>query len=380
MKNHHHQASHMRKKPNSYSIGIEEEYMIVDPETGELSSAVEDIIKGGVDKLGNQITTEMLQCQVEVATPVCESIQDARAHIIHARKVVHEVAQKHGLAIIAAGTHPFSKWSKQNITERTRYLGLVTENKVLARQLLICGMHMHIELEDDDLRIDLMNQLSYFCPHLLALSASSPFWEGYDTGLQSYRSVVFEALPRTGIPPMLRSWGEYMEYIDVAIKTNCIDEPTKIRWDLRPSPRYPTLEFRITDVCTKVDEAIAICALKVALVAKLLKLRRNNMSWRVYRKELIQENKWRAVRYGLNGNLLDLGKKKEVDARKLIFELLTFVDDVLDEVGIREEVSYIHNILTGGNSADRQVKCFEQTGDVKSVVDLLIKETIEGVV
>jgi glutamate---cysteine ligase / carboxylate-amine ligase len=370
----------MRKKTNSYSIGIEEEYMIVDPETGELSSAVEDIIKGGVDKLGNQITTEMLQCQVEVATPVCESIQDAREHILHARRVVHEVAQKHGLAIIAAGTHPFSKWSNQNITERTRYLGLVTENKVLARQLLICGMHMHIGIDDDDLRIDLMNQLSYFCPHLLALSASSPFWEGYDTGLQSYRSVVFEALPRTGIPPMLRSWGEYMEYIDVAMKTNCIDEPTKIRWDLRPSPRYPTLEFRITDVCTKVDEAIAICALKVALVAKLLKLRRNNMSWRVYRKELNQENKWRAVRYGLNGNLLDLGKKKEVEAKKLIFELLTFVDDVLDEVGIREEVSYIHNILTGGNSADRQLRCFEQTGDVKSVVDLLIKETIEGVV
>ncbi|HAC16030.1 MAG TPA: carboxylate-amine ligase [Bacteroidetes bacterium] len=370
----------MGKKPNSFSIGIEEEYMIVDPETGELSSAVENIIKDGVDKLGNHITTEMLQCQVEVATPICESIHEARAQIIHARKVVHEVAQKHGLAIIAAGTHPFSKWANQNITERTRYLGLVTENKVLARQLLICGMHMHIGIDDDDLRIDLMNQLSYFCPHLLALSASSPFWEGYDTGLQSYRSVVFEALPRTGIPPMLRSWGDYMEYIDVAMKTNCIDEPTKIRWDLRPSPRYPTLEFRITDVCTKVDEAIAICALKVALVAKLLKLRRNNMSWRVYRKELIQENKWRAVRYGLNGKLLDLGKKKEVDAKKLIFELLTFVDDVLDEVGIREEVSYIQYILSTGNSADRQLRCFEKNGTMKSVVDQLIRETTEGVI
>jgi carboxylate-amine ligase len=370
----------MKKKPNSISIGIEEEYMIVDPQTGELSSAVEHILKDGVDKLGNQITTEMLQCQVEVATPICESIQEARAQIIHARKVVHEVAQKHGLNIIAAGTHPFSKWANQNITERTRYLGLVTENKVLARQLLICGMHMHIEIEDDDLRIDLMNQLSYFCPHLLALSASSPFWEGYDTGLQSYRSVVFESLPRTGIPPMLRSWGDYMEYIDVAIKTNCIDEPTKIRWDLRPSPRYPTLEFRISDVCTKVDEAIAICALKIALVAKLLKLRRNNMSWRVYRKELIQENKWRAVRYGLNGKLLDLGKKKEVDAKKLIFELLTFVDDVLDEVGIREEVAYIHNILSEGNSADRQIRCFEKTRDMKKVVQQLIEETMQGVV
>ncbi|KPP98413.1 MAG: carboxylate-amine ligase YbdK [Bacteroidetes bacterium HLUCCA01] len=369
----------MSRQINNFSIGIEEEYLIVDPNTGELSSAIENILKDGHDKLGNHIATEMLQCQVEVATPVADSIQEAREKIIHARKTVHDIAQSHGLAIIAAGTHPFSKWANQNITERTRYLGLVTENKVLARQLLICGMHMHVGLEDDDLRIDLMNQLSYFCPHLLALSASSPFWDGYDTGLQSYRSVVFEALPRTGIPPRLRSWGDYMEYIDVAMKTNCIDEPTKIRWDLRPSPKFPTLEYRICDVCTKVDEAIAICALKIALVAKLLKLRRNNMSWRVYRKELIQENKWRAVRYGLNGKLLDLGRKREVDAKKLIFELLTFVDDVLDEVGIRDEVSYIHNIVTEGNSADRQLRVFEQTGEMKAVVDHLIKETVQGV-
>lgn len=365
---------------NSFSIGIEEEYLIVDPETGELSSAIENILKDGIDKLGNQITTEMLQCQIEVATPICGTIQEARERIVHARRTVHEIAQSHGLAIIAAGTHPFSKWANQNITERTRYLGLVTENKVLARQLLICGMHMHIGIEDDDLRIDLMNQLSYFCPHLLALSTSSPFWDGYDTGLSSYRSVVFEALPRTGIPPRLHSWADYMDYIDACIKTNCFDEPTKIRWDLRPSPKYPTLEFRICDVCTKVDEAIAICALKVALVAKLLKLRRNNMSWRVYRKELNQENKWRAVRYGLNGKLLDLGKKREVEAKKLIFELLTFVDDVLDELNLRDDVSYIHNIITGGSSSDRQVRCFEETGSMKAVVDQLIRETIEGVV
>jgi len=369
-----------KSKPvNSFSIGIEEEYLIVDPKTGELSSAVENILKDGMDKLGNQITTEMLQCQVEVATPVSESIAEARQRIVHARRTVHEIAQSHGLAIIAAGTHPFSKWSTQTITERTRYLGLVTENRVLARQLLICGMHMHVGIEDDDLRIDLMNQLSYFCPHLLALSASSPFWDGYDTGLQSYRSVIFEALPRTGIPPQLRSWGDYMEYIDVAIRTNCIDEPTKIRWDLRPSPKYPTLEFRICDVCTKIDEAIAICALKLALVGKLLKLRRNNMSWRVYRKELIQENKWRAVRYGLNGKLLDLGKKREIEAKKLIFELLTFVDDVLDEMDIREEVMYIHNIIAEGTSADRQLRCYQETGDFKAVVDQLISETIEGI-
>lgn len=369
----------MAKPSTNFTIGVEEEYLIVDPATGELSSAVEIFLKDGKDKLGNNITTEMLQCQVEVGTPVCTSLQDARVHLRHARKTVHEIAQANGLNIIACGTHPFSKWTNQAITERTRYEGLVLENKVLARQLLICGMHLHVGIEDDDLRIDMMNQLSYFCPHLLALSTSSPFWDGYETGLKSYRSVVFEALPRTGIPPTLRSWGDYMEYLDVAISTNCFDEPTKIRWDLRPSPRYPTLEFRITDVCTKLDEAMAIVALKVALVAKLLKLRRNNMSWRVYRKELIQENKWRAVRWGLDGKLLDLGKKKEVDAKKLIWELLAFVDDVVDDIDARDEISYIHTILEKGTSADRQLAVFHKTGSSKAVVDQLIRETMDGV-
>jgi carboxylate-amine ligase len=369
----------MAKPTIPFTIGVEEEYMIVDPKTGELSSAVEFFLKDGKDKMGNTITTEMLQCQVEVGTPICTSIQEAHDQLKHARRTVHEIAQEHGLNIIACGTHPFSKWTNQAITERTRYEGLVLENKVLARQLLICGMHMHVGIEDNDLRIDLMNQLSYFCPHLLALSTSSPFWDGYDTGLKSYRCVVFEALPRTGIPPTLRSWGDYMEYLDVAISTNCFDEPTKIRWDLRPSPRYPTLEFRIADVVTRLDEAVAICALKVALVAKLLKLRRNNMSWRVYRKELIQENKWRAVRWGLDGKMLDLGKKKEVDARALIFELLSFVDDVVDDIGAREEIAVIHNILRHGTSSDRQLATFYSTNDPKAVVDQLIKETMEGV-
>jgi carboxylate-amine ligase len=329
---------------------------------------------------GPSITTELMQCQVEVGTEVCTSIEQARAQIISARRTIHEMVSKHGLRMIAAGTHPFSKWHNQNVTVRDGYMGLEVENQILARQLLICGMHMHIGLPNDDLRIDLMNQLSYFCPHLLALSTSSPYWAGMDTGLMSYRSVVFETLPRTGIPPNLRSWNDYMEYIDIALKTNCIDEPTKIRWDLRPSPKFPTLEYRICDVCTKVEDAIAICSLKVALVAKLLKLRRNNMSWRTYRKELIQENKWRAVRYGLNGKLLDLGKQKEMPAKQLIFELLTFVDDVVDDLELRDEISRIHSILHHGTSADRQRRKYEETNDFREVVLMLADETIEGVV
>lgn len=368
----------MPKSSYEFTIGVEEEYQIVDPETRELSSSIEHILEDGKDSLGNQVTAELMQCQVEIGTRVCSSIQEAREQIVAVRRTVNDIAQKHGKCIIAAGTHPFSEWSKQDMTHRARYRGLELENRVLARQLLICGMHMHIGIEDDDTRIDLMNQLSYFCPHLLCLSTSSPFWSGYDTGLKSYRSVIFECLPRTGIPPVFRSWNDYQEYLQVMVDTNCIDEPTKIRWDLRPSPKFPTLEFRIADVCTKVDETIALCAVKVALVAKLMKLRRNNQSWRIYRKELIQENKFRALRYGFDGKILDLGRHREVETRKLIFELLTFIDDVVDDLGIREEVSYVHNILAEGTSADRQLRVFKETGDMKAVVDMLIEETMEG--
>ncbi len=369
----------MPKTSYNYTIGIEEEYQIVDPETRELSSGIENILKDGKDDLGNQVTAELMQCQVEVGTPICHSLQEAREQIKHVRGELDRIARKHGLRIMAAGTHPFSRWEDQHLTQRERYFGLEIENKVLARQLLICGMHMHIGIEEPDARIDLMNQLSYFCPHLLCLSTSSPFWMGMDTGLKSYRSVIFECLPRTGIPPVFRSWNDYQEYLDISVETNCIDEPTKIRWDLRPSPKFPTLEFRIADVCTKIDEAIAVCAVKIALVAKLTRMRRNNQSWRIYRNELIQENKFRALRYGLKGKLLDLGRKREIEAKNLIFELLTFVDDVVDDLGVREEISYIHNILAYGSSADRQIEKFKETGDLKAVVDMLIDETVEGI-
>ena len=361
-----------------YTIGIEEEYQIVDPETGELASAVESLLAEGKKELGGQVTTEMMQCQIEIGTKVCSTIKEARQQIVDIRGCLHRIAEKYGLNIIAAGTHPFSEWHKQHITDRSRYMGLMMENQLLARQLIICGMHMHIGIEDKDLRVDMMNQLRYFCPHLLALSTSSPFWGGEDTGLKSYRSVIFERLPRTGIPPLMRSWSEYQEFLDVSTATGSIDEPTKIRWDIRLSPKYPTLEYRIADVCTKVDEAIAVCALKVALVAKLLKLRRNNMQWREYRKEFLMENKWRAVRWGIDGKLIDFGKAREIPAKRLIFELLTFVDDVVDDLGIQDEISYVHTILEEGTSADRQLKKFKETGSMKAVVDMLIEETKEG--
>jgi carboxylate-amine ligase len=248
----------------------------------------------------------------------------------------------------------------------------------VARRLLIFGMHVHIGIEDKELMIDVMNQARYFMPHVLALSTSSPFWQGRETGLKSYRSVIFEDLPRTGLPPTFSSWADYQSLVDILIKTHCIEDPTKIWWDIRPHPKFPTLEFRIADICTRVDEAVCIAALYLAIVGKLIKLRQNNQSWRYYRHHLITENKWRAVRYGIDGNLIDFGQEQEVPLRFLAVELLELVDDVLDELDIRAEAEYVHTILENGTSADRQLTTYRQTGDLNAVVDRLVKETKEG--
>jgi carboxylate-amine ligase len=298
--------------------------------------------------------------------------------VIRLRSTVFEVAQKNGLKVAAASTHPFSRWSTQEVTARERYLKHMAELAYIANRMLIFGMHVHVGIEDKELRVEIMDQARYFLPHLLALSTSSPFWHGLDTGLKSYRSIVFENLPRSGPPPAFASWNDYEGFVETLLKTGCIEEPTRIWWDIRPHPKFPTLEFRVTDICTKVDEAICLAALIVAIVAKLIRLRQNNQSWRRYRYHLITENKWRAARYGLDGKLIDFGKKMEVPARDLMLELLDFVDDVLDELEIREEVAYTHTILEGGTSADRQLKKYAETGDLKAVVDQVIEETHEG--
>lgn len=248
----------------------------------------------------------------------------------------------------------------------------------LARRMLIFGMHVHVGIEDKELLIDVMNQARYFLPHLLALTTSSPFWQGRETGLKSYRTVIFESLPRTGLPPNLTSWADYNGFIDTLVKTGCIDEPTKIWWDIRPHPKFPTLEFRICDVCTRVDEVICVAAVLQALVAKLIKLRQDNRSWRPYRHHLIAENKWRAVRYGLDGKLIDFGKKLEVPLRELALEVLELVDDVVDELGSRKDLEYLHTVLAEGSSADRQLATYHETGDFKAVVDRLARESREG--
>ena len=360
------------------TIGIEEEYQIIDPESRGLTSYVQELLDQGRLVLQDQIQPELMQSQIEVGSKICRNMSEARHELKRLRSTVCNIAENNGLKVVAASTHPFSKWSTQDVTAGERYTKLQQDMAEVARRLLIFGMHVHVGIDDRELMIDVMNQSIYFMPHILALSTSSPFWHGRDTGLKSYRSVIFENLPRSGLPPTFASWADCQSYLDTLITTGCIDEPTKIWWDVRPHPKYPTLEFRVADVCTRVEEALCITGLLVAIVAKLIQLRSNNLSWRTYRRHLIDENKWRAVRYGIDGNLIDFGKRSEVPMRFLALELLEWIDDVVDEIGVRREVEYVHDILNGGTSADRQIKCYRETESFEAVIDHLAKETRES--
>jgi carboxylate-amine ligase len=364
----------------SLTIGIEEEYQIIDPTTWELRSYITQILEEGKLTLREQVKAELHQSMVEVGTAVCRTPAEARAELVRLRRHVMELAAKHNLVIAAAGTHPFSSWETQEITPFERYLGVKQDMQDLAQQLLIFGTHVHIGIEDKDFLVDAMNVARYFAPHVLALSCSSPFWEGRKTGLQSYRSIIFRHFPRSGIPPRFESWAELSQMVDTLVRTNCIPDGTKLWWDIRPNWKFPTLEFRICDVCTRVDEAVCIAALFQAIIAKLWKLRRDNLTFRVYPTALIEENKWRAVRYGLHGKMLDLGKQRDVPVRDLLHELIDwFLRDTIDDLGTRNEVSYAYRILENGTSADRQQRVFDQTNDPKAVVQHLVNETREGI-
>ncbi len=366
-------------KPPSLTIGIEEEYQIIDPETRELKSYITEILKEDSVVLG-EVKPELHQSMVEVGTRVCRTPAEVRAELVRLRGMVMGLAAKKGLRIAAAGSHPFSSWMTQEITPLERYVGVREDLQDLAQRLLIFGTHVHIGIEDREFLIDAMNVCRYLLPHVLALSTSSPFWMGRNTGLKSYRSVVFRNFPRTGIPPTMGSWYEFEQLANVMVSTGCIPNASKIWWDVRPSWHYPTLEFRICDVCTRVDEAVCIGAIFQAIIAKLWRLRRDNMTWREYAVGLIEENKWRAIRYGLDGRLIDFGKREEFPARDLIRELIEwFLGDVVDELGTRAEVEYAYRILAEGTSADRQLATFRRTGDLHAVVDQLVAETAEGV-
>jgi len=364
---------------DQFTLGIEEEFQIVDPVTRELRSHVSEILDEGRMLLGEQIKPEMIQSQIEVGTGICKNIQEARADITNLRSVISTLAHKNGLQIVAASTHPISRWQDQKIFDDDRYELLVQELQTVARSLLIFGVHVHVGVADRERQIHIMNASRYFLPHVLALSTSSPFWMGHNTGLKSYRSEVFKQFPRTDIPDHFDSYPGFQRYVDLLIKTGCINDGKKIWWDCRPHPHFPTLEFRICDIPSRVDDTIAIAALFQAIVAKLYLLMDRNLGFRLYRRMLIQENKWRAVRYGLQGKMIDFGKNKEVPVVDLIRELLDFVDDVVDELDSRKEIEHIHTILERGTSADEQLRVYNETHDLKAVVARLIELTAENV-
>jgi glutamate---cysteine ligase / carboxylate-amine ligase len=368
----------MSGENHTYTLGIEEEFAIVDPETRELRSHIQEILEGGKVMLKEQIKPEMHQSVVELGTEICDSISCARDHVVELRSKLAQLAGNSGLKIASVGTHPFSHWRDQLITQGERYREIVKDMQQLARANLIFGLHVHVGIPNRESAIHVMNQARYFLPHIYALSVNSPFWVGQDTGLKGYRLKVFERFPRTGIPDAFESLSEYEDYCKLLVKTGCIDNPKKIWWDIRLHPVFDTLEVRVCDAQSRVDDTLAVAALIQAVIAKLYKLLQRNTTFRVYRRRLLDENRWRASRYGIDGKLIDFGRETEVETRGLLNELLEFVSTEVNELGSKKEMAHIERIMREGTGADRQLAAFARSQDMKSVVDQIVAETYEG--
>jgi carboxylate-amine ligase len=363
---------------SNFTIGIEEEYMVIDPNSRELKSHEQKIVTEGQKVIRDKVKAEMHQAVVEVGTDVCRDVHEARKDVANLRKTISHIAGDLGFRVGAAGTHPFSHWESQLITDHVRYNEIVNELQEAARSNLIFGLHVHVGMESREMANHIANSTRYFLPHIYALSTNSPFWEGRQTGYKSYRTKVFDKFPRTGIPETFESIEAYDNFVKLLVRTNCIDNAKKIWWDLRVHPFFNTVEFRICDVPMTVDETICIAALFQAICAKIYKLRLRNMNYIQYSRALINENKWRASRYGIDGHLIDFGKEEEVNTRVLIHELLDFVDDVVDPLGCREEARYAIKMLETGTGADRQLKVYEESGNLIDVVDYIQKQFLAG--
>jgi carboxylate-amine ligase len=363
----------------SFTIGIEEEYQTIDPVTRDLRShiATEMLAKGKL-RLEERVKAEMHQSVVEVGTRICRTVGEARQDLYDLRRQMIGLAREHGLVLVAGATHPFADWRSQEIYPDPRYAQVVEDLQLVARANLIFGLHVHIGVEDREAAMRIMNSMRYFLPHILAISTNSPFWRGMKTGLKSYRAKVFDKFPRTNIPDSFASFSEYENFVNLLIKTKCLDNGKRIWWDIRPHPFFNTVEVRVCDIPMRAEETVAIAALIQATAAKLHLLHERNQDWRQYSRALIMENKWRAVRYGLDGKLIDFGKETEVDERELILEYLDFVNEVVDELESRDAIDYIHTILRDGTGADRLLRKFEETGDLKAVVDYMAEETQVG--
>jgi glutamate---cysteine ligase / carboxylate-amine ligase len=364
-------------RDHTFTLGIEEEFQIIDPETRELRSHIQQILGEGKVTLKEQIKPEMHQSVVELGTDICHDVHDARDQVIRLRSELATMAGRSGLKIASAGTHPFSHWFDQDITEGERYAEIVKDMQQVARANLIFGLHVHVGIPDRNVAIHVMNQARYFLPHLYAVSTNSPFWVGRNTGLKGYRLKVFERFPRTGMPDAFESLSEYEDFLKLLIKTGCVDNAKKIWWDIRLHPFFDTLEIRVCDAQSRVDDTMALAALIQAIVVKLHKLQHNNLTFRIYRRRLIDENRWRASRYGIDGRMIDFGREAEVNTRELLNELLEFVSTEVDELGSSSEMAHVEKILREGTGADRQLVAWERQHNMYDVVDMLVDETYE---
>ncbi|MBB3263624.1 carboxylate-amine ligase [Azospirillum sp. OGB3] len=372
----------------AFTLGLEEEYLLVDRSSRDIArNPPDEMLEACQEQAPGQIHPEFLRCQIEVGTPVCANLKEARAELARLRATVAGVARAHNLAPIAASTHPFAAWEPQKHTNRDRYNMLARDLGAPARRLMICGMHVHVGIEDDDLRIDLMNQVRYFLPHLLALSTSSPFWRGQDMQRKSYRLAVWNELPRTGMPDSFQSFGEYQQQVNVLVNAGIIEDASKLWWDIRPSQRFPTLEMRITDVCTRLDDAVTVAALFRCLLRMLWRLRLRNVTWRPYKNLLIGENRWRAQRYGLDEGLVDFGRGTIVPYADLMEELIELTREDAERFDCAAEVANARDIIRRGTSAHRQVAIYREALEqgatgweaLAQVVDWLAEETMVGV-
>jgi len=364
----------------SFSLGIEEEYQTIDPVTRDLRSHIQtEMLEQGKLRLQERVKAEMHTSVVEVGTRVCRNIDEAREDIYELRREMIKLARENGLVLVAGATHPFADWRTQEIYPDPRYAQVVKDLQLVARSNLIFGLHVHVGIEDHEAAIRIMNSLRYFLPHIMALATNSPFWLGMNTGYKGYRAKVFEHFPRTGIPDEFKSYSEFENYVSLLVRTNCIDNAKKIWWDIRPHPFFNTVEVRACDIPLRAEETVAIAALIQATAAYLYKLHEANQDFRQYARPLLMENKFRAVRYGLDGKLIDFGKQQEVPLRDLMEEYLALIDPVVDELGSREAIDCIRKIMATGTGADRQLKVFEESGgDLKAVVDYMAKETAAG--
>lgn len=370
-----------------FTVGIEEEYLLVNLDTRDVNeNPPPALLRECTERGGSQINPEFLRSQLEVNTRACSTIAEVRADLARLRAIIVDVALRYGLAPIAASTHPFGSPTRQMPTEKEQFFAMAREMQAAARRLMVCGMHVHVGIDDDDLRVDLMNQLSYFVPHLLALSCSSPFWEGERTGLMSFRLTLFSSLPRTGLPDRFSSYADLRRHLDMLIRNGVIENTTKMWWDVRPSPRYPTLEMRIMDCCTSIDDAMALAALVVCLTRRLYRLRQENQGWRLYPNVLIAENRWRAMRYSFDEKLLDLARGELVPFTQLADELIALVAEDAVALGCEREIGHVRTILRRGTSAHRQLRTYDEARSagatpreaLQAVVDFLIRETAAG--